>query len=385
MIISAGYNIAGPEVEGAQLAHDAVLEAAVIGVADAAGLVKTKAFVVTRPGVRADAGLAQGLKAFTKGRLAPYKYPRSIEFVEQLPRTATGKIRRHVLRDLEGGEAAPTAGSGRYQPTSQGADPDTLEVQGVRLEYRWAGEAGSNRPTIVLLHEGLGSASMWRGFPDRLAARTGCPVFAYSRQGYGQSDRAAARRDVDYMHHEAEAVLPLVLEAAGISKPVLFGHSDGASIALIFAARYPQAARGLVLEAPHVLVEAVTLQAIAKAKAVYETSGLAARLGRYHLDVDHAFRGWNDIWLDPRFSAWNIEDLLARVEVPILLIQGRQDEYGTERQIDSIVERTCRAEALVLDSCGHSPHRDQPEAVLTRTCAFIEALEHASAPDRLPT
>jgi pimeloyl-ACP methyl ester carboxylesterase len=182
---------------------------------------------------------------------------------------------------------------------------DFLTIHGVRLEIQWSG-AATTGPVIVLLHEGLGSVAIWKDFPDRLAEATNLRVFAYSRQGYGQSDPITGPREPDYMHVEAEAVLPAVLAAAGIDRPILFGHSDGASIALIYAATHPVTA--LVLEAPHVFVEPLTVESIAKAKTIYETTDLGAKLGRYHRDADQVFWGWNAIWLDPRFLAWNIED-----------------------------------------------------------------------------
>jgi pimeloyl-ACP methyl ester carboxylesterase len=223
-----------------------------------------------------------------------------------------------------------------------------------------------------MLHEGLGSVSLWKDFPERLAHATDCAVFVYSRRGYGGSDPLAAKREPRYMHHEAETVLPAVLEAAGIHQPILFGHSDGGSIALLYAAKYPHGTRGLVLEAPHVFVEPLTIESIAAAKTVYSTTDLGAKLGRHHHDPDHTFWGWNDIWLDERFLHWNIEERLSSITCPLLLIQGRDDEYGTPRQLDSIARHTGLAEILLLDRCRHSPHRDQPDAVLQSTQQFLQ-------------
>jgi pimeloyl-ACP methyl ester carboxylesterase len=253
-----------------------------------------------------------------------------------------------------------------------------LDIDGVRLEYRWSGELGA-RPTIVLLHEGLGSVAMWKDFPDRLAERTGARVFAYSRQGYGQSDPMPADREPDYMHREAEVVLPKVLAAAGIERPILLGHSDGASIALIHAAAHPGRVAGLVLEAPHVFVEPLTVASIAEAKTVYETTELSRRLGRYHRDAGHTFWGWNRIWLDPRFREWNIEAGLTAIDCPVLMLQGLDDEYGTRAQLDAIAARIPRSGIRMLEQCGHSPHRDQSEAVLGAVRGFVDALEHAAA------
>jgi pimeloyl-ACP methyl ester carboxylesterase len=248
---------------------------------------------------------------------------------------------------------------------------DFLTIHGVRLEIQWSG-AATTGPVIVLLHEGLGSVAIWKDFPDRLAEATNLRVFAYSRQGYGQSDPITGPREPDYMHVEAEAVLPAVLAAAGIDRPILFGHSDGASIALIYAATHPVTA--LVLEAPHVFVEPLTVESIAKAKTIYETTDLGAKLGRYHRDADQVFWGWNAIWLDPRFLAWNIEDRLPAIDCPILLIQGADDEYGTRAQLDSIAAKASGAEIVLLAACGHSPHRDQRDAVIEQTIAFVKTV-----------
>jgi pimeloyl-ACP methyl ester carboxylesterase len=238
--------------------------------------------------------------------------------------------------------------------------------------------ARDGRPTIVFLHEGLGSISLWRDFPERVRDATGCGIFAYSRRGYGNSAPLAGPREPDYMHREADAVLPALLEEAGIDRPLLFGHSDGASIALLFAAAFPGRACGLVLEAPHVFVEEISIASIAAAKVAFETTDLPRKLARHHADADGAFRGWNDIWLDPRFRAWNIEAETARVREPILLVQGADDEYGTLAQLRAIEARVPDATTLVLDRCAHSPHRDRPDAVLEAVTAFVERLVTAA-------
>ena len=230
------------------------------------------------------------------------------------------------------------------------------------------------RPAIVLLHEGLGSIAMWKDFPQRLAARTGCTVAAYSRCGYGSSEPLGAPREPDYMHHEAQVVVPELLAALGVERPVLFGHSDGASIALVFAGTHPDGARALVLEAPHVFVEDLTVRSIAAAKTAWATTALRERLGRYHADVDGAFSGWNDIWLDPRFRDWNIEPYADAVRVPVLVVQGEADEYGTLAQVDAIAARIPGSETLLISGAGHSPHRDAPASVLERVAAFVEGL-----------
>ncbi|HEY0380876.1 MAG TPA: alpha/beta hydrolase [Candidatus Elarobacter sp.] len=244
-------------------------------------------------------------------------------------------------------------------------------VGGKRLEtVRWDGDPA--RPAIVMLHEGLGSVSLWRDFPARVHERTGCTVVAYSRYGYGRSDVLREKREPEYMHHEGEVVLPALLAALELERPILFGHSDGASIALIHAGAHPGAARALVLEAPHVFVEELSVRSIAAAKAAYATTDLPAKLARHHDDADASFRGWNDIWLDPRFRDWNIEAYAARVRCPLLLIQGDADEYGTTAQLDAIAARVPKTEIVLVAGAGHSPHRDAPKLVLERVAEFVE-------------
>jgi len=247
-------------------------------------------------------------------------------------------------------------------------------ADGRRLETLWIPGRKASAPTIVMLHEGLGSIAHWRDFPLRVAERTGCGVLVYSRYGYGKSDRLAEKRPVDYMHREGEVVLPALLGQLGIANPVLLGHSDGASIAIIFAGKYPQAARALILEAPHVFVEDLSVESIARAKVVYETTDLGRKLARYHTHPDQTFWGWNDIWLDPRFRSWNIENYLDAIPCPVLIIQGEDDEYGTLRQVEAIQARVPQAEVLLLPTCGHAPHRDQPQATLERIAKFMAAI-----------
>jgi pimeloyl-ACP methyl ester carboxylesterase len=247
-----------------------------------------------------------------------------------------------------------------------------LNLDGRAIEYRFARADASSDLDIVMLHEGLGSTAMWRDFPDRLAAATHTRVLVYSRWGYGRSTPLSEPRSVDYMHEEARTWLPEILQRLEIVQPVLFGHSDGASIALIHAASRSSPARAVVALAPHVKVEALTIESIEKAKAAYGT--LAKALARYHADVESAFWGWNRIWLDPAFRSWNIEALLPGIRCPVLAIQGRDDEYGTLEQITSIAGRVRGAKLLELADCRHSPHRDRPEAVIEATRALIEEL-----------
>jgi pimeloyl-ACP methyl ester carboxylesterase len=245
-------------------------------------------------------------------------------------------------------------------------------IDGRRLEYRMIPGAAERRP-LVFLHEGLGSLTLWRDFPDKLAGRLRAPALVYSRFGYGNSDGLLAKRTPRFMHEEALEALPALLNGLGLERPILIGHSDGASIALIHAASGQPVDR-LVLMAPHVLVEPLTVKSIAKIRDLYTTTELKDRLAKYHANVDDAFLGWADAWLLPEFLAWSIEDVVPRVTAPMLLIQGRKDEYGTLAQLDRI-EGQARAPAtrLVLDHCGHSPHRDQEAAVLDAITAFLQA------------
>jgi pimeloyl-ACP methyl ester carboxylesterase len=245
-----------------------------------------------------------------------------------------------------------------------------------RLEATAYGPPPHEAPTIVMLHEGLGCVALWRDFPAALAAVTGCGVFAYSRAGYGGSDPVALPRPLDYMQGEARSSLPKVLDAIGLERGILLGHSDGASIAAIYAGEHndPRIA-GLVLMAPHLFTEAMGLASIAAAREAYETRDLKPKLAKYHAHVDCAFRGWNDAWLDPGFEAWNIEDYVARWRVPALVIQGVDDQYGTLAQVRAIEARSpMPVQSLVLDACRHAPQADQPEATLDAIARFIASL-----------
>ena len=248
------------------------------------------------------------------------------------------------------------------------------EIGGHRLETAWIAPIRPDRPTIVMLHEGLGSVALWKDFPERLAAATGAGMLIYSRYGHGASSLLEGDRPVEYMHHEAEIVLPAVLDHFKIERPILFGHSDGGSIALIYAGFRPDDVAGLILEAPHVFVEDLTVASIAGVKQLYRTSDLAGKLRRYHQSVDQTFWGWNNIWLDPRFKLWNIEAYLPAIRCPILAIQGLDDEYGTRAQLDTIAAATPATEVVMLAACGHSPHRDQGAEILRRSTDFVAAV-----------
>lgn len=254
----------------------------------------------------------------------------------------------------------------------------TLVAAGRRLEVVFHGPPPEDAPTLVFLHEGLGSVAQWRDVPAVLAERTGCGALVYSRAGYGRSEPVPLPRPLDVMEREATESLPELLDAAGVREAVLVGHSDGASIAIVHAAaaRGRERVRGLVLEAPHVFVEDVSVASIARAKVAYETTDLRARLAKYHGEnVDIAFRGWNDVWLDPGFRSWSLERFLPAIEVPVLLLQGEDDEYGTRAQLDAIARGVPGPVDLrLLPSCGHSPHRDQRDATVDAITAFVRGL-----------
>jgi pimeloyl-ACP methyl ester carboxylesterase len=255
-------------------------------------------------------------------------------------------------------------------------DP-VVDVDGVRLECRWIGPPPDRAPTVVMLHEGLGSVAQWKDFPAQVADVTGCGVFAYSRQGYGGSDPVRLPRPLSYMHDEALKVLPRLLDEIGFIRGLLFGHSDGASIATIYAGGVEDhRVRGLVLLAPHFFVEALSLESIRQAKQAYETGDLRDRLRKYHGDnVDGAFRGWNYAWLHPDFGKWDITEYLAYVRVPILIVQGEDDPYGTPRQVEvAESECYCPVESVLLPGCGHAPQLDRPEATLAAIRDFAERL-----------
>lgn len=251
-----------------------------------------------------------------------------------------------------------------------------LSVDGklVRLEHAWLNRGRGGAPVIVFLHEALGSVSMWRDFPQRLCDACGCRGLVYSRQGHGRSTPWPPGEGwpVGHLEREARDVLPAFLSAAGVdSKPWLFGHSAGASIALLHAAAFPETVAGAVLLAPQVFVEEATLAGIAAAKRNYEITDLRRRLARHHPDPDAVFRRWHERWLDPAFRGWSIEALLPAIRCPLLAIQGFGDEYATMAQLDRIKQRAPQTELLKLADCGHSPHRDQPQAVIDATAALI--------------
>jgi pimeloyl-ACP methyl ester carboxylesterase len=247
-----------------------------------------------------------------------------------------------------------------------------------RLEYvrlEPATPTRARRPTLVFLHDGLGSLSLWRNFPRDVVAATGCPAVVYSRRGHGQSDVPAAARRADYLHVEANAMLPEFLAQLSVEQPVLIGHSDGASIALIHAASGFEV-RGIVAMAPHVFVEGVTLRGIAAMCGLHESADLRGRLAKHHRDPDLLFRAWADTWLAPGFRDWNIESMLPAIRCPLLLLQGEDDEYGTLDQLTAIARGVrARVESMALTGVGHSPWRDAPDAVCAAIAAFVGSLD----------
>ena len=258
-----------------------------------------------------------------------------------------------------------------------------INVSGIRLETVCHGPAPGKAPTIVMLHEGLGCVDMWRDFPRLHAEATGFGVFAWSRAGYGRSDPVGLPRPLDYMTREALDVLPRLLDAIEFESGILLGHSDGASIAAIYAGSVEDfRVRGLVLIAPHFFTEPGGLASIAAAKEAYERGDLRQRLARYHEHVDVAFRGWNDAWLDPGFEAWNIADAIDYLRIPVLAIQGADDQYGTLAQIAEIEKRIhAPLETVILPDCRHAPHIEQPEkalAAITEFCTRLQSIEGAA-------
>jgi pimeloyl-ACP methyl ester carboxylesterase len=273
------------------------------------------------------------------------------------------------------------------RPAAPAETPSATAPRRVRIDWRgapldlecdWVGAAASPHPVVVFLHEGLGSVAMWKDFPARLCEAHGLRGFVFSRYGYGRSTPRPCAESwaPDFMQRQAREVLPALFAAVGIDRPWLFGHSDGGSIALLHAAEFPVA--GLVVVAPHLFVEEISMTSIAEARTAYETTDLRTRLARYHDDPDSAFRGWNEAWLSPAFRSWNIEAEIARIGCPVLAVQGVDDEYGTLEQIRAIARRLPKTRLLELPNCGHSPHRDQPEVLIREAGRFIVGSAPAS-------
>lgn len=266
-----------------------------------------------------------------------------------------------------------------------------LDLEPLRLEYRTTGPRPGTAPTIVLLHEGLGSAALWGAFPDNLAAATAAGVFAYSRAGYGRSRPGSMPRGVSFMHEEALDVLPRVLDRIGFRRGILLGHSDGASIATIYAGSVQDhRVRGLVLIAPHFFTEDMGIAEIERARAAFAAGPLREKLARWHADVDCAFRSWSEPWLDPEFRRFDLTEALGYIRVPILIVQGENDQYGTLRQVETAkAECSCPVESVILPQVRHDPCRQAPKETLAAIAGFINRLlrdhgEGAMTPPRPP-
>jgi pimeloyl-ACP methyl ester carboxylesterase len=254
-----------------------------------------------------------------------------------------------------------------------------LRIGASDLEYRMIGPAPGDAPTIVMLHEGLGCVGLWGDFPDKLQAATGAGVLAYSRAGYGASTPVTLPRPLDYMQIEALEVLPKLLDRIGFHHGLLVGHSDGASIAAIYAgAHQDHRVQGVAMIAPHFIVEDISVTSIAEIKTAYETTDLKSKLARWHRDVDNAFYGWNAAWLDPQFRAWDISEYLAYIRVPVAILQGADDQYGTNRQVEIAREECyCPVDVTIMAGAGHSPHREAPGATLEAISEFANAVLQA--------
>jgi len=257
----------------------------------------------------------------------------------------------------------------------------SIDIFDALLEYAWIGTDHPQDATIVFLHEGLGSLDQWHDFPEALCTRIGCRGVVYSRKGHGKSSPLSAPLTTRFMHDEALVILPRLLDKLAITKPILFGHSDGGSIALIYAGAQHANVAGLILEAPHLFVEDLTIKGIRSVRERYDSSDLKIRLARHHDAAETLFTAWTDIWLSPTFRGWNIEHYAETVEAPVLLLQGCEDEYGTKAQLDTIkakVRGQCRS--ILLPQCGHFPHRDQPGAVTRVATEFIKSMPGTHKP-----
>jgi pimeloyl-ACP methyl ester carboxylesterase len=262
------------------------------------------------------------------------------------------------------------------------ADSGFLDIGSRHLEYRMIGLRPDAAPTLVMLHEGLGCVGLWGDFPDKLSAATGAGVLVYSRAGYGQSSSVPLPRSLTYMHDEARDVLPRLLDEIGFQRGLLIGHSDGASIAAIYAGSHQDhRVGGLTLIAPHFFTEDAGIASIVESKKAYETGGLRQRLARWHADVDNAFKGWNGAWLDPKFRQWDITEFLAYIRVPVLIVQGEDDQYGTVKQIEVAQQECyCPVDVALLPAARHSPQRDAPEATLKVISEFVARTLQSNKP-----
>jgi pimeloyl-ACP methyl ester carboxylesterase len=255
------------------------------------------------------------------------------------------------------------------------ADEGLIDLGDQQLEYSFIGPKPEAAPTIIMLHEGLGSARQWGPFPDKLFEATGCGVFVYSRAGYGASSSISLPRPLTYMHHEALDVLPRLLEAIGLRRGALVGHSDGGSIAAIFAGGIAdRRIEAVSLFAPHFFTEDLGIQEIARIKDVYEAGDLKPRLARWHADVDAAFYGWNGAWLDPKFRQWDICEYLPKIRCALQILQGENDPYGSMRQVERLIDEQPSTEVVCLPQIGHSPHREAPEITLAKVAGYMRRI-----------
>lgn len=252
-----------------------------------------------------------------------------------------------------------------------------LTINSKKIEIQWFNKASSDRPCLIFLHEGLGCASMWKDFPALVSQKTNCPAFVFSRFGYGKSDPAPLPWKLNYMHTEALTILPEVITAACIKEYILIGHSDGGSIGIIFAGSpYATGLKGLITEAAHICCEPISVDSIFQAKISYERRNLKHALEKYHgKNTENAFRGWNDVWLNPRFMHWNIEKYLKHIKVPMLALQGTDDQYGTIKQLESINARVSGVHTRLLKNCKHTPHLEKPDIVLGLVTQFIRDVQ----------
>ena len=257
-------------------------------------------------------------------------------------------------------------------------DSGFLDIGAQRLEYRMIGPWPDAAPTLVLLHQGLGCVGMWEDFPEKLQAATGAGVFVYSREGYGQSSPVTLPRPLSFMHQEAQQTLPQILDTIGFQRGLLVGHSDGASIAAIYGGSHQDhRVGGLVLIAPHFIVEDATIAAIAAMRKAYDLTDLRARLGRWHADADATVHGWSDVWLKGDFRKWDLTEFLTYIRVPVLIVQGEHDQYGTVRQIEIAQQECyCPVEVALLPGAMHVPQREAPEVTLKVGSDFIGRVLH---------
>ena len=252
------------------------------------------------------------------------------------------------------------------------------DQRSIRLEYTFVGVDNPAAPLIVFLHEGLGSLRLWKDFPNRLCAATRCRGLVYSRPGYGQSTPYPANEfwGTDFMHRQAYEVLPALLAKLGIDggrvRIYLFGHSDGASIAMLYASRYADLVNGLIVVAPHTMVEAVTVNSINRLKKTYATGDMKNKFAAHHIDADSTFSGWSKVWLDQAFRSWSIEAELHKIQSPLLIVQGTKDEYGTVDQVSRIIQKLPNSEYMEIPGCGHAPHRTHPDVLLRCSTQFIQ-------------